>query len=166
LTSFDSDDKIAEHVAKATQGGFLLKPKRVFTALVASLLMLLGAASVASAQTAGADAIAIGEGSLGAPYAINGPYGTFDCSGFTSYVYEQFGVYLPDSPGAQYAYGIPVYGELYPGDLVFFAEGGYGITHVGIYAGSGLVLHASSYAGSVTYTPLAVIPGYVGARRI
>jgi cell wall-associated NlpC family hydrolase len=143
-----------------------MKPKRVLAVLVASTMFTLGAASMASAQTAGADAIAIGEGSLGAPYALNGPYGTFDCSGLTAYVYAQFGVYLPDNPAAQYAYGIPVYGAPRRGDLVFYSEGGYGITHVGIYAGGGLVLHASTYDGLVTYTPLYTIPGYVGARRV
>jgi cell wall-associated NlpC family hydrolase len=43
-----------------------------------------------------------------------------DCSGFTSAVFADLGVYLPDSPDAQYAYGTPSYGEA--GDLVFFEE--------------------------------------------
>ena len=53
---------------------------------------------------------------IGTPY---GAYG-FDCSGFTSAVFADLGVYLPDSPDAQYAYGTPSYGEA--GDLVFFEE--------------------------------------------
>jgi cell wall-associated NlpC family hydrolase len=43
-----------------------------------------------------------------------------DCSGFTSAVFADLGVYLPDSPDAQYACGTPSYGEA--GDLVFFEE--------------------------------------------
>jgi hypothetical protein len=56
---------------------------------------------------------------------IGSPYGWgMDCSGFTSMVFADLGVYLPDSPDAQYAYGTPSYGEA--GDLVFFDEAGYG----------------------------------------
>ena len=94
---------------------------------------------------------------IGTPY---GAYG-FDCSGFTSAVFADLGVYLPDSPDAQYAYGTPSYGEA--GDLVFFDEAGYGISHVGIATGYGTVIHASTYYGAVVETPIEYIPGYVGA---
>jgi peptidoglycan DL-endopeptidase RipA len=83
-----------------------------------------------------------------------------DCSGFTSAVFADLGVYLPDSPDAQYAYGTPSYGEA--GDLVFFDEAGYGISHVGIATGYGTVIHASTYYGAVVKTPIENIPGYVG----
>ena len=94
---------------------------------------------------------------IGTPY---GAYG-FDCSGFTSAVFADLGVYLPDSPDAQYAYGTPSYGKA--GDLVFFDEAGYGISHVGIATGYGTVIHASTYYGAVVETPIEYIPGYVGA---
>ena len=89
-----------------------------------------------------------------------GAYG-FTCSGFTSAVFADLGVYLPDSPDAQYAYGMPSYGKA--GDLVFFDEAGYGISHVGIATGYGTVIHASTYYGAVVETPIEYIPGYVGA---
>jgi cell wall-associated NlpC family hydrolase len=72
----------------------------------------------------------------------------FDCSGFTSYVYRQFGVSLPHSSGAQFStrYGASVgsMDNLAPGDLVFFVNtgGGKGITHVALYIGGGRVIHA------------------------
>jgi hypothetical protein len=53
------------------------------------------------------------------------------------------------------------YGEA--GDLVFFDEAGYGISHVGIATGYGTVIHASTYYGAVVETPIEYIPGYVGA---
>jgi cell wall-associated NlpC family hydrolase len=62
---------------------------------------------------------------------------------------------------AQYAYGTPSYGKA--GDLVFFDEAGYGISHVGIATGYGTVIHASTYYGAVVETPIEYIPGYVGA---
>ena len=49
------------------------------------------------------------------------------------------------------------------GDMVFFDEAGYGISHVGIATGYGTVIHASTYYGAVVETPIEYIPGYVGA---
>jgi cell wall-associated NlpC family hydrolase len=66
-------------------------------------------------------------------------------------VFADLGVLLPASPDAQYAYGTPSYGNA--GDLVFFDEDGYGISHVGIATGYGAVVE----------TPIEYIPGYVGA---
>jgi cell wall-associated NlpC family hydrolase len=85
---------------------------------------------------------------------IGTPYGAYgmDCSGFTSAVFADFGVYLPDLSDAQYAYGMPSN-----------AKAGYGISHVGIATGYGTVIHASTYYGAVVETPMAYIPGYVGA---
>ncbi len=94
---------------------------------------------------------------IGTPYGAHG----FDCSGFTSAVFADLGVYLPDSPDAQYAYGVPSNAKA--GDLVFFDEAGYGISHVGIATGYGTVIHASTYYGAVVETPIEYIPGYLGA---
>jgi cell wall-associated NlpC family hydrolase len=94
---------------------------------------------------------------IGTPYGASG----LDCSGFTSAVFADLGVYLPDSADAQYAYGTPSYGEV--GDLVFFDESGYGLSHVGIATGYGTVIHASTYYGAVVETPIEYVPGYVGA---
>ena len=99
-------------------------------------------------------------GWMGTPY---GAYGA-DCSGLTSQVYAQFGVYLPDDPAAQWSYGVPSTAEA--GDLVFYDEYGYGISHVGIATGYGTVIHASNYFGAVVETPMYDIPGYVGARDV
>jgi SH3-like domain-containing protein len=80
-------------------------------------------------------------------YGGSSPRG-FDCSGFTSYIYRQFGVSLPHSASAQYstAYGAAFsdMGSLAPGDLVFFARtGGHrGISHVALYIGGGRIIHA------------------------
>ena len=94
---------------------------------------------------------------------IGTPYGAYgmDCSGFTSAVFADLGVPLPATPGGQYAYGVPSNAKA--GDLVFFDEGGYGISHVGIATGYGTVIHASTYYGAVVETPMEYIPGYIGA---
>jgi cell wall-associated NlpC family hydrolase len=129
---------------------------------------LLYAVLVARAPSAPAGpSDAVGQAAVGEARAwIGTPYGAYgvDCSGFTSRVFQQFGVYLPDDPAAQYYYGVPSYGKA--GDLVFFNEHGYGISHVGIATGYGTVIHSSTYYGAVVETPIAYIPGYVGARDV
>lgn len=60
---------------------------------------------------------------------------SFDCSGFTRFIYGKYGKRLTRSSRAQYGEGTKVdAGELREGDLVFFAgrKGGKHINHVGI----------------------------------
>ncbi|MCS6968445.1 MAG: C40 family peptidase [Cytophagales bacterium] len=61
---------------------------------------------------------------LGKPYRHRGkgPQ-AFDCSGFTSFVMQHFGYYLPPSSAAQahFGTGIPVE-QAYKGDLLFFGN--------------------------------------------
>ncbi|NJO07043.1 MAG: SH3 domain-containing protein [Chloroflexaceae bacterium] len=111
---------------------------------------------------------------VGYRYAWGGssPAG-FDCSGFTSYVYRQFGIGLPHSSSAQFssAYGAPIgnIGNLAPGDLVFFAgTAGPGITHVAIYIGGGRIVHAMAPGLGVQVSDLYSsywISHYYGAIR-
>ncbi len=124
----------------------------VFSAVFARI-----APSEASAQVSGEAAVAEAQSYIGTPYGAGG----LDCSGFTSAVYANLGVSLPDDPVAQYYYGTP--SEVAAGDLVFFDEAGYGISHVGIATGYGTVIHASTYYGSVVESSIYDVPGYVGA---
>ena len=117
--------------------------------------------------------VAEGQRYLGTPYVLGGPlecvpYEAMDCACFTMTVYSEFGISLPDNPGAQMGYGTPVSGAPAAGDLLFWSEDGSGvITHVGIAMGDGTTIHASVYAGAVVQgTPINAIPGYVGARRL
>ena len=87
---------------------------------------------------------------VGARYAWggSGPNG-FDCSGFTRYVYKQYGLDLPHSSAGQYStnYGTMISNpaDLRPGDIVFFVNTyKRGISHVGIYVGGGDVVQAMS----------------------
>ncbi|MBP1994955.1 C40 family peptidase [Paenibacillus eucommiae] len=74
----------------------------------------------------------------------------FDCSGFTSYVFDQLGFNLPHSSKAQSQEGDKVAkSELRAGDLVFFDTGGSGISHVGIYLGDGVFIHSSTDDGVI-----------------
>lgn len=108
---------------------------------------------------------------LGTPYKYGGQGpGGFDCSGFVSYIFNQFGYKLPHNAASQANLGIAVdKNELLPGDLVFFGGKSY-INHVGIYSGNGQFIHSSSpRSGGVIYSSLHeayYANGYVTARRI
>ena len=133
----------------------------MFSCAVLSAALVVSTPSEASAQAVSGEAVvAEAQSYIGTPYGAGG----LDCSGFTSAVYADLGVSLPDDPAAQYSYGSP--SEAAAGDLVFFDEAGYGISHVGIATGYGTVIHASTYYGTTTETPISQVPGYVGATDV
>lgn len=108
---------------------------------------------------------------LGKPYAYgaSGP-NSFDCSGFTMYVFGKHGINLPHNAASQYQAGVKVSrGDLIAGDLVFFGYyGSAGIQHVGIYTGDGMFIHSSTSQGVIrTSMSAAYYAGnYKGAARI
>jgi cell wall-associated NlpC family hydrolase len=111
----------------------------------------------------GAKALAYARAQLGEPYVRNGagPSG-WDCSGLTMKAWGSVGVSLPHSSGQQYNRGRPVAkSDLQLGDLVFFYND---ISHVGLYAGNGRIIHAPRPGKSVEYTKISYMP-WAGARR-
>ena len=107
---------------------------------------------------------------LGYRYVYGGasPSTGFDCSGFTSYVYKQYGISLNRTAAGQYSNGVAVSrANLQPGDLVMFGKSG--INHVAIYIGGGQIIHASTPATGVRIDSLSTSyynRNYAGARRI
>ena len=101
---------------------------------------------------------------IGTKYVYGGssPSTGFDCSGFTSYVYKNFGVSLPHSSGGQASVGTAVSKEnLALGDLVIYSG------HVAIYVGGGQVIHAPRPGKTVCIVPLSqAASNYLGARRV
>lgn len=83
---------------------------------------------------------------------------TFDCSGFTSYVYKKTGINIPRTSREQSKYGKYVKREnLQVGDLIFFdtSRRKKGIVnHVGIYMGNNKFIHASSARKRVVISSL------------
>ena len=99
---------------------------------------------------------------LGRPY-VWGAVGpdTFDCSGFTSYVYRHCaGIEITRTTYTQINVGVPVsYNNMQPGDLVFT----YDNEHVGIYVGGGMYINATYPGSTVRVTP---VTNFYAARRI
>ena len=100
---------------------------------------------------------------LGTRYTWGGASaGGFDCSGYTMYIYGQYGYSLPHTASGQWQSGIgtKVYSisELQPGDLVFFNDpsrnAGKACSHAGIYIGNGQHIHASSSKNGVVISDL------------
>ena len=108
----------------------------------------------------------------GTPYRNGGhdPSG-FDCSGFVSYVFGQYGIAVPRTVNEQYHSGHEVDPQqgLQPGDLVFFTTVSPGASHVGILIGGDEFVHAPSSTGEVRVERLSGpywSTRFVGARRV
>ncbi len=94
-------------------------------------------------------------------YGAAGP-DAYDCSGLTMAAWAAAGVALPHSSGAQYGSGPHISASaLQPGDLVFYYSP---ISHVGMYIGNGMIVHAANPGTGVAVAGLYSMP-YVGAVR-
>ncbi|MGW8376548.1 NlpC/P60 family protein [Streptomyces sp. ODS28] len=103
---------------------------------------------------------------IGSPYVwgATGP-SSFDCSGLTSWAYNQAGVSLPRTSQAQANVGTRISSEsqLKPGDLVFFNSD---LSHVGFYAGNGQMLHAPKPGASVRFEALEFGGDFMFGQRV
>lgn len=151
--------------------------KRLFK--TAGMLAILGVSLIStpvyatsSFQLFGQEVVLSASQHIGLPYVWGGedPNRGFDCSGLIKYTFEEFNITLPHRADLQFNYGEPVKKDaLQPGDVVFFATGGYPIGHVGIYVGERRFIHAPRRGRPVSVD--SIDGGYysarfVGARRI
>lgn len=120
----------------------------------------------------GADLVSTARRFLGAPYLWGGmsPLGV-DCSGLVSRAYAVNGIDLLRDADIQFGdpRAIPIErDDLRPGDLLFF--GSKKITHVGMYAGEGRFVHATTHLQPVVQESALDDPHwtalYRGARRM
>ena len=110
-------------------------------------------------------------GLRGVPFVEGGatPAG-FDCSGFTSFVFQQHGVELPRLAAAQYRSGSAVDPDaIEAGDLLFFTTVAPGASHVALALGGDDFIHAPSERGQVRVERLSSSywsRRFLGARRV
>jgi cell wall-associated NlpC family hydrolase len=107
----------------------------------------------------------------GTPYRTGGSDpGGFDCSGFTQYVFAQYGIALAREVRDQFLQGKSVQADaIAPGDLLFFSTTGPGPSHVAIAIGGDEFVHTPSSTGVVRVEHLSVrywSARYLGARRV
>lgn len=128
----------------------------------------------ASTTSAGQNIVATAKKYLGYRYVWGGasPSG-FDCSGFTYYIFKQYGITLNRTADGQLSNGTAVSkSDLLPGDLVLFGNtyaSSKTATHVGIYIGGGQFIHSANSSTGVVISSLDssyYASRYVGARRI
>ncbi|WP_163800114.1 peptidoglycan hydrolase RipC [Mycolicibacterium sediminis] len=94
---------------------------------------------------------------IGSPYSwgASGP-NAFDCSGLVMWAFGQAGVNLPHSSQALAQGGQAVStDQMQPGDLVTYYSDA---SHVGIYIGDGMMVHASTYGSPVAVAPVNNAP--------
>jgi cell wall-associated NlpC family hydrolase len=123
----------------------------------------------------GADLVRYAAEFVNVPYLWGGRAGFgFDCSGFTSTIYQVHGITLPRDADAQAAdsHGRAIDNSaLQPGDLLFYSHGGKdpsnpdAIYHVAMYSGNGEMIEAFDSTTPVRITPVRLGADYWGARR-
>ncbi|MET7958680.1 NlpC/P60 family protein [Streptomyces sp. NPDC005317] len=107
--------------------------------------------------------LAFARAQIGKPYVwgATGP-SSYDCSGLTQAAWKAAGVGLPRTTWDQVKVGTRVStANLRPGDLVFFHDD---ISHVGIYKGGGMMIHAPKPGANVREESIYYMPIYGSVR--
>ncbi|WP_186343535.1 C40 family peptidase [Streptomyces sp. CFMR 7] len=107
--------------------------------------------------------LAFARAQIGKPYVwgATGP-SSYDCSGLTKAAWREAGVTLPRTTWDQVKIGTRVAtSDLQPGDLVFFYDD---ISHVGIYKGDGMMIHAPKPGANVREESIYYMPIYGSVR--
>ena len=146
----------------------------IFNFLLIIFLLIFTSVVFAASKEIRDNIVEIAQQQIGKEYvwATEGP-NTFDCSGLVYYVYLQSGINI-NRQSAAGLYNISASvdpSDALPGDLVFLQNTGgrTGITHVGIYKGNDIIIHAGDESVGVTTDKLSNwenLKDFAGVRRI
>jgi len=184
VAQLDKGEKIA--VAETLDGWYRIRTDKGISGWVSSMYVSVNTTCETVDQTSvevsrggeslGEQIVDYAKSLLGVRYVYGGtsPETGFDCSGFTRYVFEGFGISLDRVAADQAKQGDEVTKDrLIPGDLVFSDTNGgnNGINHVGIYIGDGKFINAASgsSSGKVVISSLSSSywqSTYMTARRV
>lgn len=152
-----------------------LSAAKPFTPVVPSSVSPFAAMS-ASARALRDSLVALARAQIGRRYVRGGrtPERGFDCSGLVQYITAALHFDVPRTARQQAGVGLAVARDtsrLLPGDLLTFGKGKRGASHIGIYVGDGLFVHASTKAGRVIESRLdrplyRGVKPWLGVRRI
>lgn len=91
-----------------------------------------------------------------------------DCSGFTCFIYRDFGYSLSRTPSGQYSSdGRNIdYADAKPGDILCYSSNGTSCTHVALYIGNGEIIHAANsrkgvIIGKAEYSPIIAVKNII-----
>lgn len=132
--------------------------RRIVIALLALWLTITPAAA------APPNVVDAARSAIGKPYvwAATGP-NAFDCSGLVQWSFAQAGIRVPRTSQQQAVAGVPVArADLEPGDVIVYYPNA---SHVALYEGDGMVIHASTTGRPVTEVPIDAAGPYNRARR-
>lgn len=122
-----------------------------------------GSGAGSSASTKAERVLAFARAQIGKPYVwgATGP-SSYDCSGLTRAAWKAAGVDIPRTTWDQVNVGTRIAtADLQPGDLVFFYDD---ISHVGIYKGDGMMIHAPKPGANVREESIYYMPIYGSVR--
>lgn len=107
---------------------------------------------------------------LGNRYIMGGQTlaGGTDCSGFTCYIYREFGINLSRLPQGQWTSNgrqIDV-SLIQPGDIVCYSQNGSTCSHVGIYIGNGQIIHSANSRKGVIISNIYYDNTFIGVKNV
>ena len=124
-----------------------------------------GGRTIVTQNSGGQGAVDFAAGMIGVPYVWGGESTSgVDCSGLTLLAWRSQGVSLSHYTGDQWneTTHIPL-SEIQPGDLIFYSDS---ISHVAIYEGNGIIIHAPHRGSLVRRDSMYYWSAILGVGRV
>lgn len=104
---------------------------------------------------------------VGNPYVMGGQsLAATDCSGFTCYVFRDFGYSISRTPSGQYSSAgrAVTLAEAQPGDIICYGNGG--CSHVALYIGNGQIVQESNPRRGLEVNSVYFMSNIIGVKNV